>query len=780
MTNYELWIYDETLDYVLLDTDNLELTTTFCIEDISDISKRKDTISKSVKLKMTKTNNEAFGSCFHLNQVTDSSISYLLRFNFNKLKPVPCIVYENDTLLFKGSLRIVEIIPPNDKVDAYYEVAITGHLVDFKSSLGDLNLSDIDLSDLKHKLKYDVITDSWASKTERYNNTTNSFYTESFSLGSGYLYPHIQYGVQFQDRSESNAINRDENAFNMLNYRPALYLKELFNRIITNAGFTYEIQGDNDFKKKFNSAFIPNNEERFVSTFNGFNIQFQKPSVVVNNQSSAYLDRFYSNQYVTISQYTPPPPNSISPFILPYNGTNDILYTNRIFHSDAKVSLYISNLYNPYVQPAKFVVALVEAPIGENINLDNPEGFKSVSEKTFEIPGGSSFPDQQINLTIGERQWDSQKNLAVRIFFGCIIPIIPGGGLPIGVTYNVDGCILSFPKDANTQFSAEIKFDETDNPDIIIPRLPAGIKQFDFIKNIINLLNLYCYVDKLNPRHLIFTKYDDFWAFTSPEYITSTALDWTRKIVPPVKLKPKSDLPKKYFFTYKEDTDWLNEDYKKKYSETFGSFQATDSYGLIDSKKIELIFSPTPVVEYPGTKRKLPALFKYENGEKKQMKTNIRLLYYHGLKPCSPYFLKRDYFTGTEWTTLSFNEVSDYPSVSTYWYDSNNVPIEDLHFGRSKEIYFPDPTGDYAYAKTAYENYYINQVFELTNPNIEILESEIILNEIDINNLDLRIPVFIDLGAGGHGYFKILSIEYLGSDSKSRITALKVYNGLER
>ena len=50
--NYEIFLIDNE-NNILLDTDDIDLTTTFTVSDISDITLRKDTITKNLTFERT-------------------------------------------------------------------------------------------------------------------------------------------------------------------------------------------------------------------------------------------------------------------------------------------------------------------------------------------------------------------------------------------------------------------------------------------------------------------------------------------------------------------------------------------------------------------------------------------------------------------------------------------------------------------------------------------------------------------------------------------------------
>ncbi len=85
--------------------------------------------------------------------------------------------------------------------------------------------------------------------------------------------------------------------------------------------------------------------------------------------------------------------------------------------------------------------------------------------------------------------------------------------------------------------------------------------------------------------------------FASPQNIKTTSLNWTSRVDynSGVKITSNLSIPKSYQFTFKDDTDFINIDYKKKYGEPYGTFKFNVAFGITDTKKVELIFSATPI-----------------------------------------------------------------------------------------------------------------------------------------------------------------------------------------
>jgi len=465
-----------------------------------------------------------------------------------------------------------------------------------------------------------------------------------------------------------------------------------------------------------------------------------------------------------LSVFTSPPSTVIEPYIT-YSGTyTDLFILKRTVTIDALLTITFSNLTNNDTQRNnEFWIELVERE--EDFSNDSPwTNWNVISQIHWDFTPGQVMTNKTATMEIGERTWSERKQYGIRL-----LTRRQGNGHSY-VTYNVTSAEFSLPKNASTQIKADLKFDEGD---YITPKAPENIKQIDFLKGILNLFNMYVYTEQLNPKHVIFEKYDDYYAFTTPELIKSVALDWTKKVdlSSSYSIKPYLALPKSYLFTFKEDNDYINSDYKKKYGEVYGTFKFADTYGITEEKKVELVFSPSPIIQDVGSTKFFLSTYTVDSGNKKLQKSNIRLLFNNGLTPCNEYTIAKDSFI-SGWQTTDVTTLTSYPMATNYYY-VNDLPVHDLHFGRPNEVYFP-ATVAHSNAETAYTRYYSNQVTELTNPNIKVIECDCVLNEFDINNLDLKTPVFVDMGENGHGYFKVLSVDYISKNHTSRVVLQQI------
>ncbi|MBN9295375.1 MAG: hypothetical protein J0I41_00120 [Filimonas sp.] len=794
---YKIYLIDKTGDYVLLDTEDIDLSTTFSIADISDISQRKDSITKSIVLKGTETNNAAFGSLFHFNRTANPSTAEGLFFNFSPLtamSSINCLVYEDGVLLLNGTI-IVESITASEKGDISYNVVISGKLIGLKVALADKKLADIDLSDLQHEYNGQSIFDSWGgqnsanpsnsvglSRTQRYNATTGSFYYEPFKLGSGYVYPFIDYGEKFQNPDSNN----DYSNVKFQNYRPALWVREYLDRIFKDAGYTYEIRGEETFLERFNSLIVPNCEE--------------KPQVTTTNNRAVYsntftLDAGYNrimDNDNNLAFHPLPLTTQANTFLTNYSnayGENfrdkNLLICNRTFSSDAKVKVVFAAITN--IQPNNNATVTIQL-VKRSYSTDDGDtrNWTLLAEQSFLLAKDEHRENVQIEFVCPSTQFSLGDQVQVRVQQTTEHYVFTH----VFCVFNISYVSLEMTKDASTAYSMGVKPNDS-----ITPIAPDGIKQYDFVKSIISMFNFFVFNSKESPRHFILERYDDYYALCQPSVIKSVALNWTNKIDYSIGWKSKSNLsiPKNYSFSYKDDNDYLNSQYKTKYSQSYGTLTFTDPLGITDSKKVEIVFSNSPQTEIGGTQRVNTMLVKDGTSlqQKNQTKVNCRILYYNGVHFTTPMNLCDDRvnvstgqidaetWAGTSWYCLASPYYFDKASRNSGTPKTSDGapsafhPLYSLNFSRPKEYYF-NVNSEYENAITLYSENYINQISELTNINLFTLEVDVFLNEIDITSLDLRTPVFIDGGELGHAYFKVLSVEYSNNQQSSTVLLQKI------
>lgn len=785
---YSIYLVDEeTQDYILLDAPEIELETVFAISDLADISSRKDTITKEITIPGTDNNNKAFGNLFYLNKHSSTAVANKIGFNYTPLRKVSALVYEDSILVLKGDLFIKKI--NIDKQGAVnYTAQISGKFVGLKAALGDSLLTDLNFVDLSHEYEPAYITDSWngwtggantvgQSTLRLFNEETNSYYFAPAEYGKGYIYPTIDYGFTFQNADANTTYSN----LKLQNYKPAIWVKELFNRIFKNIGYSYSI-ADSGFEGIFNRLLIPNTDENMniISKSNraiySTSITQDENYCIVSSASEGFLYHAVrlenqNNQYLT--NYSISYGNS---------GTikdKNLIVCNKNFNSDVLVKCagtYTGKLNDGETFSIQFCKRSFSTE-SQGTDFDVLGEHKITVNKNQTISFNAEF-------VVPAKDYQMSDQIQIRLLQTYISA--PGGGLYS--FFDITSASFEISKDANTYYTAEISKGDT-----ITLKPPSDIKQFDFIKSILSMFNLYVYNRNDNPTHLYFTTYDNFYSKTNAEVIRQNALNWTNKVdfKSGFKLNSNLSIPKKYTFTLKEDGDILNKQYKDKFSEVYGTKKFSDSLGLTDSKSVEIIFSPAISAQIAGIKRLQP--FITDGGislaTKKPIKSNIKILYYNGVKPTSFHWISQDVLNsdGT-WGVQLLMSAAWYAQVSNYIFDDYNtnkftpfdtngkpnpdIPMRDIFFGAPKEYYF-NVNSSYSNLPTSY-NYYSSQTKELTDPNLFTIELSLYLNEIDISTIDLSIPIYLDLAEFGHSYFKIISINYTNNKSASNVVLQKI------
>jgi hypothetical protein len=295
MISTEIYIEDYKLDLL----QDISTEFNYTIDDIVDFGSKNTSFSKTINISGTAINNKIFGFVFDLGNAnfTDDTLPNV-NYNFNASKSAQCRIFIDKIQVFKGTLRILEIVIDGKTIE--YQCSVFGELGGFISSLGNNRLEDLDFSAYDHSYTYTNITNSWDA-----------------SNGSGYYYPLIDYG-----NVSTNKID-----YNVMTFRPALYVKQYLEKIFASSGYDYDFPLlDTD---AFKRLIIPHNQ-KVLSTIS--NVQLIATPVV----------KTYTGSSTTIPlQFTS---SSLGSFTLVSSDTTFIYGgTSKVINIDFKlVGQYIS------------------------------------------------------------------------------------------------------------------------------------------------------------------------------------------------------------------------------------------------------------------------------------------------------------------------------------------------------------------------------------------------------------------------------------------------------
>ena len=239
--------------------------------------------------------------------------------------------------------------------------------------------------------------------------------------------------------------------------------------------------------------------------------------------------------------------------------------------------------------------------------------------------------------------------------------------------------------------------------------------------------------DKFKEKHLVIKPWVDFFNLDPLTYE-----DWSAKVdrSKQIRIKPMSELNSRYYeLSYKQDNDFYNEGYKKKYNEGYGNRFFDNGFEFSkDTDKVEIIFANTVLLGYSGEDKIVPTVFKKTNDIEERIDHVIRIMQAKKVTGVSSW----DIMNGT--TVLSSH--TDYPYAGHL--DDPDVPDADICFGVPKELFFGLVSGDLS--NNLFNVYYSPYMAEITDKDSRLLQCMLKLTDSDIFNLDFAKFKFIDGG----------------------------------
>jgi hypothetical protein len=530
---------------------------------------------------------------------------------------------------------------------------VFGELGGFVSALGNNRIEDLDFSNYDTAWNYTNIANSW-------NNVT----------GGGIYFPLIDYG----------GLSGDKNNFDFKAFRPAFYVKEILNKIITASGYTWDFPLLSD--ALFDRLVIPNNQLKINST----------------------TTKVFESDF-TIGLYSSP--NYIPMTIIAagsFTGTNPITYT-------ATEPLTVNFTVRPTGQ-----VSCASYPRTVSFILKKNSTILKQEDRLIT----SAAQLVNINLDVSSIAVVQSDILSVQIANASTYQSF-GGDFIMNSTVAVDVPIA---------YNDVIKMNDC---------LPKGIFQRDFFASIVKMFNLYVVEDKFVDKKLIIKPFINFYSYTA-----SAAYDWTNKVDngKPIRLKPMSELNARYYdFAFKPDVDYYNENYRKKYNSGYGDrIEDTNIEYVKETQKVEVIFAASPLYQFLGTTKIYPAIYKLSNTRQSEdpMDSVIRIMQAQKITDRARWDMTNAGVTLASYYEYGYaGHLYFDPASFTSTYLN---PISDINFGAPAEIYCRVQSYPAANLFNTYWSEYIN---EITDPDSKLMTCNVLLKDEDIYNLDFGKLLFI-------------------------------------
>ena len=237
-----------------------DIPLSLSIDNFKNAAEKVQSYSKDFNLPATKRNNKIFTHLFEVTKTQDA-------FSFNPYVKTECILKQDGYNIFKGYLRIIDII--NQEGEISYNVNLYSEGIALADTLKEKTFNDIDLSELEHRYNKSNIKASWDSTGITLLSAlgANSFAGNQGDTTTQVLkYPFVDWTGSISLTSPTTSIPDGTPFLSKLEdaFRPFINCKYLFDNIMRDAGFTYE------------STFL--NSNKFSKLYMDFNFTGEVPS----------------------------------------------------------------------------------------------------------------------------------------------------------------------------------------------------------------------------------------------------------------------------------------------------------------------------------------------------------------------------------------------------------------------------------------------------------------------------------------------------------------------
>lgn len=767
--------------------DDLTYNLNFQTFDIENLEKRAATYSKTLRIPGTAVNNKIFSNLFDIDIEIVSSAA-LPQLNEKPFfgKKIECELLYDSYPIKEGFFELNKVYYNHSLRQIEYEGQFYSKSKSFTEDVGDKLLKDnenveddINLSYYNHHLTIENVL----------NSHSGTYYDES----KGYYYPIIDY------------VNKSaDNFLSIEGLRPAIYVKDVIDKIFQGAGYTYEstffngdyfkklilpwagqVKGDqedleaknlkiglNDFPQEhtdYTGDGPPNFGDGVSYSFRDFYCD----SPYVYNDEEGYNKHAWVNEQEKIKAI-PMDKDDIDPY---YNSeTNDFNTISSYFDVGSKgryniiwnpgVGIYLRQLINgtpQYGTNYYYSTGDKTMEIKSQLYVDKGDGngIELLKEVTQLAQLPSELPFADANSFLGpyivNLEWEGVLDEGWKVYPYVYIKQynhwVNVSGQK-GFYVRAWGLVQSY----NTDFPSMFRVTAVDNYFIyenqlvdMNKSLPNDVKQIDFFKRIINMFNLVIDEVPNEDRKLLIETRNDY-------YLSGTTYDWSDKvdISQPEEIQRIETLINKDFrIRYEEDDD----DYNKMYADTnrgsiYGNKVVKNPYLSKDTYDIDIDFSPTPLGNYGFSNWAVSKIFSTDDsGEIIESDFNNRILFRDNLdatsQPTEQGYITPFYLYGSG-ETIAFGYNPIFPIFEQHNYqpyaghlDNPYNPTYDLNFDVSKNYYY-----NFNYSgmtkNNVYNVFWSDYIAELMDLNSKKVTKWIKLDITDIYNFKFNSKIWIN------------------------------------
>lgn len=535
MLRLRLWNYTETAQYDIEMYENAPVNLNFQVQDIEDINKTKGDYSQTFRVPATKRNMGYFGHLSHPD-VRENSQG-LIDGVYNIKRKIRAELSYNTIPLIQGHVQVKSIVRQK-KHFAEYELVFFGSTVQLGASIGDKMLDQLPPPSMNYVQQDNTAVQSW------------------FGIGTFPMDGTIRLGIMDRGQnwagSQSGGLWTADNPIRQNEFTPYLKVSWMFDRIIEQAGFTYEMLGNWQADDLYASLYMPlYNGTPTVQgdDFNDQRMHVAVPSLQGNTSSSSWQKLQLTDSGVGCLDIGNNFNATTDEWTAPYSCY--ILFRSQMYVSKALVRL---------VKNGTEVVANL---VNQQVDISGPY----IPYSNYLAPTTPIWLEQGDTLTIEFLRSPAESGTAY----------VYGSNTVQGA--DASDFEIWWMSDAASGFTVDVA-----------NSMPRNIRQIDFLTSIQKCFNLVFVPDKRKPKHLHIG--------TMKEYLASgNQLDWTNKVDfdKDLVLRPTTDIQKlRYEWTHGTGQDFINDAVLKSTGHVYGRYEKRDSDNDFASGelKTETIFAP--------------------------------------------------------------------------------------------------------------------------------------------------------------------------------------------
>lgn len=595
-------------------SDNFPLSLTYQNFDIRDFNSRGGSFSKTFKIPATKNNNLLFNHIYK-----DGNLD-----NKNVRADIPATIYADNVPIIRGTLKLTKILKQTEALE--YDCIFLGDNMDWAAKVKNLEMKDLTFA------RSDG-SDYIFSNVQGLSGN-NRDYNQQNSSDDKILYPLASYGEGVSSRNQ--VFDGD--------FAPAMYLKNIWDKIFSKQGYTVQSEFCNS--TFFKSLIVPFNfqkqseqqnfkygkieksstyvdltqfSETNASSNSVAHIAFGVHSINRGNQTAGRLTddttiaaRYPFNGNTTIDDANVPASDDTGNVQKGTNGNGNLQGSSLIVKSNAGNHTIDFNVNFRTFGDANSLAKIQYTLIGEiwrfddnfddtPLNAGNFEGFYKAVKDTE--AGTNTNPNIERVWTSENLNFQENANYDVTHNFSGEVDVF--GDSENKYIFTVAVAVVDFNNSAigdssNINFGwAGGKLEISGNTEIETGEeltdlqffLPRG-KQSDFISGVAQMFNLQFETDVASKTVKV-EPYDYFYKDFSD------AVDWTDKIDYSKSIQDEFiyDIKSELKFKYKDASgDGFLDRYNKKNDTDWGSYRELDTQGIFSDGEYKVenkYFSPT-------------------------------------------------------------------------------------------------------------------------------------------------------------------------------------------